>query len=151
VVKVNPKDVVSVPLHDKTKLRCCKYESVNVFTEASTAKELSMPVYTENQYRGKDFESVSTISVEPATDYEAWDRDDLARFAAEKGITVSMNEGRFIGKDMLVQAVTIGKLPLDAMSNEDLANLCARRHKFSSATAARKAGRDRMVSALNEA
>jgi len=33
VVKVEPKDVISVPQYDVTKLRCCKYEIVGVFTD----------------------------------------------------------------------------------------------------------------------
>jgi hypothetical protein len=33
IVKINPKDVVSVPSHETTKLRCCKYEVVQEYTD----------------------------------------------------------------------------------------------------------------------
>ena len=32
LVKINPKDVVSVPKHDTSKLRCCRYTVVGVYT-----------------------------------------------------------------------------------------------------------------------
>lgn len=147
VVKVNPRDVVSVPRHDRTKLRCCEYESVNIFTEKEKAEEFQAPSYTKQQYTSPAlFEKKEVIA--PKTDYSAMKRDKLARLAAERGITQSVNEGRDLGKDTLVIALDTGALPLNDMSIEDLAFLAHRRHLFGTVKQARKAGRQKMIDAL---
>lgn len=42
-VKVDPADVVSVPLHDTSKLRCCRYEVVKIHGSYVTKRDLTVP------------------------------------------------------------------------------------------------------------
>lgn len=150
VVKVNPRDAVSVPTSDTTKLRCCKYEVVAEFQDARQAKELQLPVYTKDQYTSKDIEKVSSVA-KPAETFDHLNRDQLVREAVDRGIVHSVNEARALGKELLIVCLTKGELCLDDMTIEDLAGLAARRHLFSSESAARKAGRARMLDAIREA
>lgn len=140
VVKCHPKDVVSVPTHDTTKLRTCAYEVVHVF-EDRQGKVLDAPEYAADG-------TVSKKAQVPAADLRALPRDKLVRMAADKGITRSVNEGRALGKNLLVVALTSGKLPLDKMTAEELAEFCVRRHLFASVKAARKAGAQKMRDAI---
>jgi hypothetical protein len=53
LVKINPKDVVSVPAHDVSKLRCCRYEVSAIYKEP-----LPNTVYHEDDNFAPDDESI---------------------------------------------------------------------------------------------
>jgi len=157
VVKVNPKDCVSVPASDRTKLRCCRYEVVNVFKDSAAAKELVRPVYDEDDYGSDDFEeedneyTVSEDSPESIrAELEAMSRDDICRKAAAEGLFASTNEARWVGKELVIDSLMGGELPFDVMTRDVLAGISARRHLFASENAALKAGRDAMIAAITE-
>lgn len=141
VVKCHPKDVVSVPRQDTTKLRTCAYEVVHVF-EDNHGKELDSPIYKADG---------SSAAPQPQLqgDFAGLTRDKLTRLVAGLGITQSVREARALGRETLVAACTEQKLPLDKMSTVELAALCVHRHLFSSIKAARKAGTKKMKAALS--
>lgn len=154
IVKVNPKDCVSVPLHETTKLRCRAYEVVRIYE--GEARELIKPVYTDDEVRVSGFESAETEEYklrEPSVDevraeYNAMGRDDICRLAASRGIFSSANEARWIGKELVVEALILGSIPFDLMERSHIAEMAVRRHLFASATSALKAGKERMVEAI---
>jgi len=150
VVKVNPRDAVSVPTSDTTKLRCCRYEVVNEFKDARNARELALPVYTDSQIKDRHFES-KTVVAQPASSLSDLTRDQLVRKAVDSQLVESVNEARMLGKDLLVKTLTLGALPFDEMTMTELAALAVRRHHFTSDSAARKAGRAKMIASLTAA
>lgn len=147
VVKVNPKDCVSVPRYDTTKLRCCAYEVINVYSDKDRAKEFVKPVYSTEEVQEEAFEEAEQEYI-LATDMpetrraqlEAMGRDDLCRLGASEGIFLSTNEARWLGKALVLEALMKGKLPLDLMSASQVAELAARRKLYSTATNASKRG-----------
>lgn len=145
VVKCNPKDVVSVPLHDTTKLRCCAYEVVHEYSD-SQGEELTAAVYSAGVEEGvaKPMEA-KHYSKHTREELEAVSRDRLVRMAADQGLTKSVNEGRALGKDLLIDTMLLGKIPYDQMTPLELAEFCVRRKLFSNEAAARKAGREKML------
>lgn len=74
IVKVNPKDVVSVPTNECTKCRTCWYEVVGEMQ----AEELVRPVYatTENSYKPSDPTAFSNEISEDEDDWEDNDEDE---------------------------------------------------------------------------
>jgi len=157
VVKVNPKDCVSVPAHDTTKLRCCEYEVVNVYSDRNTAQEFSQPVYKTEEVRKEDFEKDEEEYVREEEEaalpsrranLEAMGRDDICRLAAAEGIFVSTNEARWIGKNLVVEALLLGDLPLDLMERDQVAELAVRRRLFTNVPAALKKGLEAVKDAL---
>lgn len=162
VIKVNPRDVVSVPLHDKTKLRCCRYESINIFSDRGS--EMKMPVYTEEQIKSPEFEKLepkvaprpkAVAEVEepkkPAvpTRKTAVSKKELLRLVASSGILSSMKEAALFEVPALVAMVKATKFIPEKQTTADLANLAAKRHFFSSPLNARKAGRTRLIQVLS--
>lgn len=160
LVKVNPKDCVSVPLYDKTKLRCCSYVVVNIFKDRKKAKELVLPAYSQEQYKEKNFEADEKKyekemqdEEEAETELEREDlqkqtRDDLCRQAARMGICASTNEAREMGKDLIIEAILLNALPFGHMSRDQVVALAVRRRLFASENAAKKAGREALEQAL---
>jgi hypothetical protein len=69
LVKVNPRDVVSVPADDTTKLRTCRYEVVKVYTGDLT--------HAFDRGDGTPLRSVSTINPDDDDDEDEDDDDDL--------------------------------------------------------------------------
>ena len=65
IVKINPRDVVSVPTEDSRKLRCCRYEVISSFTS-----ELNDPCYNDSA------ESVSETSSSNLHQYDDRFEDD---------------------------------------------------------------------------
>lgn len=147
VVKVDPKDAVSVPTSDRTKLRCCKYEVVNVYENHAGAQELALPVYTKDQYAAKDFDKKTVVST-PKEALNDLNRDQLVRKAVDKGLVQSVNEARALGKELLIKTLFLGKIPFADMTKGELAGLAVRRHHFVSERVARKAGSAKMIAAL---
>jgi len=145
VVKVNPRDAVSVPTSDTTKLRVCEYEVVNKFEDHAKAEELTLPVYTTDQYKDKDFAMKSVV---PQAALNDLNRDQLVRKAVDKGLVQSVNEARALGKELLIKTLFLGRIPFDDMTKGELAGLAVRRHHFVSERVARKAGSARMIAAL---
>lgn len=159
VVKVNPKDCVSVPLYDRTKLRCCAYEVVNVYQDKSEARELIRPVYSAEEIEGnEDFEESEEREyklLEPTEEelrakFSAMGRDDICREAARQGIFISTNEARWLGKELVVEALVKQDVPFDKMTRDQIAEMAVRRHLFSSVRSASKAGREYMVSSIRQ-
>lgn len=157
VVKVNPADCVSVPKYDTTKLRCRKYEVVNVYKDEPT--ELPRPMYTKAEYMAPDFTTTAVIeqkqkeegklaAATAVKDFSTFTRDEIVREAITLGLARSVNEARMLGRDMLVTACTNGKLPFEDMDRDLLAALCVRRHLFTSERAALKAGKTVMIASL---
>lgn len=144
VVKCNPKDVVSVPKYDRTKLRCCAYEVVHQFKDEP--HELTKPVYKSSEV--EDYAPASSTAPAPGPEFDTMNRDQLIRAAAAAGLIMSVTEGRALGKERLLECLKKGALPLDDMTALELAELCTRRKHFSSITAARKAGVTLMKQAL---
>lgn len=60
VVKVNPRDVVSVPRHDTSKLRCCRYEVM----EIHPTRENDVSWYEDEAGEGWDYEDDNFDSLE---------------------------------------------------------------------------------------
>lgn len=155
VVKCNPKDAVSVPTSDTTKLRACAYEVVNIYSDQKEAQELVKPVYTQEEIESPDLhknETEYTLRQEPEEERRAefaeMGRDDICREAARRGIFASTNEARAVGKELVVEALLVGDIPFEKMDNEQIADLAVRRHLFASTTSARKAGRTQMMTDL---
>ncbi len=158
VVKVNPKDCVSVPLYETQKLRCCRYEVVNVYQDKDTARELIKPVYSDDEIENEDFEESEEQEYqlrEPSEEerrasFAAMGRDDICREAARQGIFASTNEARWLGKDLVVEAMMVGDVPFDKMTRNQIAELAVRRHLYSSVRTALKAGRDTLVNDIRQ-
>lgn len=156
VVKVNPKDCVSVPLEEKHKLRACAYEVVNIYSEKESARELIKPVYTQEEITFEDFQKVEEeeyklrepTEAERRAKFEAMGRDDICRAAAIGGIFASTNEARWLGKEIVVAALMANAIPFDVMTRDTTAELAVRRHLFSSVSAALKVGLPKIQSAL---
>ena len=161
VIKVNPRDVVSVPLHDKTKLRCCRYESINIFSDRGS--EMKMPVYTEAEIKSPEFEKLEP-KVAPRPKAEAVveepkpavptrktvvNKKELLRLVASAGILPSMKEAALFEVPALVAMLKANKFVPSKQTTADLANLAAKRHFFSSPLNARKAGRTRLIQVLS--
>ena len=62
IVKVNPADVVAVPEHDTTKLRCCRYEVVSEYVGL-------LPDTTYEAGRPVDVDEDEIIDIEPDEDW----------------------------------------------------------------------------------
>jgi hypothetical protein len=141
LLKVNPRDAVSVPNHDAEKLRTCQYEVVSVY---SGAEDLSRPVYDDSEMTGEeDFEEVESDYREEEKEYiirqehgtieerterfAAMNRDDICREATYAGFFLSTNEARFLGKDIVVRTMVLQRVPFDEMSKETLIGLAVRR------------------------
>lgn len=166
LVKVNPKDCVSVPKYDTTKLRSCSYEVVNVYTEHRGAQELALPAYTPEQYKAQDFEQFEIVAreemerlqkeeeeeeaVSEREVFTSQSRDDLCREAANRGIFFSTNEARELGKDLVIEALLLNSLPFEHMSRDQVVALAVRRRLFPSENAAKKAGRDEVERKLTD-
>lgn len=154
IVKVNPKDVVSVPLYDKTKLRSCAIESVGMFSSKEESRELSKPVYTQADIEDPTFEQKEkdiALSIQEASaivarsEYERMTRDDACRLAARRGIFRSTNEARDLGKELVLDALVKGSIPLDDMDAKTLADLAMRRRLAPSARQLLKRGRAHII------
>lgn len=153
VVKVNPKDCVSVPKYDKTKLRCCAYEVVNIYSDQKTAREFIKPVYSEDEVTDEDFEEAEEEEYqlrqpseeERRAEFEAMNRDDICREAARRGIFASTNEARWLGKDLVVEALLANDVPFEHMSRDQIADLAVRRGLSTSARTALKTGRETLM------
>lgn len=153
VVKVNPRDVVSVPTTDSTKMRVCAYSSVNVYKDKQKAQEFKAPMYTETEYTNDSFEEAEEVYSSENQSREAYEkmgRDDICRLAAARGIFTSANEARWLGKDIVVEALLGGKIPLQSMPLQKVADLAVRRKLFSSAAQAKKKGRAEVERLLQE-
>jgi hypothetical protein len=158
VVKVNPKDCVSVPLYDRSKLRCCAYEVVNIYADKATAREFIKPVYSEDEVTDKDFEEAEEeefklrqpSAEERRAEFVAMNRDDICREAARRGIFASTNEARWLGKDLVVEALMLNDVPFEHMSRDLIAELAVRRGLYISTRSALKAGRDDMMTGIRQ-
>jgi len=158
VVKVDPRDCVSVPLYEKHKLRACAYEVVNIFTEKDAAREMIKPVYSEEQFTSptfnededKEYALRQPTEAERREKFEAMGRDNICREAARLGIFASTNEARWLGKDLVVDALMIGDVPFEKMTREQIAEMAVRRHLFASVRTALKSGRDDMMAGIRQ-
>jgi len=125
IVKVNPKDCVSVPTSDTTKLRCCEYSVVGMFEDYQKAKEFAKPVYSEEdfQHDGWEEEDQSYAEEQEAQredeegssreeELTSLNRDDLCRRASAEGYFFSTNEARWAGKDFVLSTLLQGRFPL---------------------------------------
>jgi len=143
VVKVNPRDCVSVPTSDTTKLRCRLYTVVNEFEDAASAKQFARPVYQEDEYEADDWESADReyeeeqhlAAPEPELDpkeveeerLRSLGRDDLCREAASQGFFLSTNEARWAGKDFVLATMLAGSFPFDVTPMAKLRELAVKR------------------------
>lgn len=67
IVKINPRDVVTVPTSDKTKLRCCKYTVVGEY-----CAPLTEPIHNDDQSPYDDDDNDD----DDYDEYEDFDEDD---------------------------------------------------------------------------
>ena len=148
VVKVNPADAVSVPASDTTKLRCCKYEVVNIFNDKAKAQELEMPAYSEEEYKSPTFESKR---VEDKEEPEVLTIKELRSRLTSVGVLNSAREARCFSRETLVTMCEDGySAALVGATCKELAAFVVCRGFFSNEQAARKAGAARMLDALEE-
>lgn len=108
IVKVNPRDCVSVPRdYSHMKLRVCRYE---VLYELSSGDQVALenPMYSTN---GQRFDAVDDWIDEEADpdldylesgwddDYDTWSKDALAYECVNRNLCATRQEGRDIGAD----------------------------------------------------
>lgn len=151
-VKVNPRDAVSVPLYEHAKLRTCGYYVVAVYKGDEV---LSKAVYDENELTAPDFHEqemeyrsnlgLGETEEQRRTRFTAMERDQLCRLAVADGHFISLNEARFMGKDIVVETMVAGNIPLETMRRDRLAALAARRGLFSSEKNALRSGREDII------
>ena len=159
VVKVNPKDCVSVPTSDTTKLRCCEYSVVGMFEDSQKAQEFAKPVYAEEDLQQLDWEEDDheyAAEVKAALEAEttagreaelsALGRDDLCRRASAEGYFFSTNEARWAGKDFVLATMLQGKFPLEGKDAQWLRSFAKKRRL----SVGRSASKSTMVQLLNE-
>tara|TARA_R100000656_G_scaffold104176_2_gene76310 strand:+ start:30444 stop:31631 length:1188 start_codon:yes stop_codon:yes gene_type:complete len=142
VVKVNPKDVVSIPNEYRfQKLRSCYYEVVNVFRgTVKTSKQFVRPAYKEEEYSSEtweDEEDVYEVTMGEPEDarrerYSAMSRDEVCRIAASEGVFLSTNEARDLGKDVVVESMVAGIFPYQNCPKSAMVKLALRRKMFTS-------------------
>lgn len=163
LVKVNPKDAVSVPDdHNHAKLRVCRYEVLRVY---EGDKVLARPQYDEDEIMDEQLESRDEeyrrlqedgLVIKQATyeelfeKFSAMTRDDACRAAASAGFFLSTNEARDMGKTFVVQTLASRGLPLEDGRRDQLAKLAARRGLFASERSALRKGRGAIVERLQE-
>lgn len=71
IVKINPKDVVTVPSYDTRKLRCCKYEVVSLYEG-----DLPQNTYEHRDYRDEPDYDEEFYGEEEDDDWDECDMDD---------------------------------------------------------------------------
>jgi hypothetical protein len=162
LVKVNPRDAVSVPNHDNNKLRVCRYHVLRVY---EGDKVLARPHYDEEEIMDDQLESRDEeyrklheegLVIKAATyeelfeKYNAMNRDVVCREAAAAGFFLSTNEARDMGKLFVVQTLANRGLPLQEGRRDQLAKLAARRGLFNSERSALRKGRTVITERLQE-
>ena len=176
LVKVNPRDAVSVPNYETEKLRVCRFEVIRVYEGESV---LARPQYSDEEIRDEallanddhyrelaatkgydnpfdEEEEEEEIEVtEPGYDdlvslYTKMTRDDVCREAARRGIFFSTNEARDMGKEFVVHSLASKGIPFQDCTLKQLIQLAVRRGLFSSPSAARKKGRTEIVTRLSD-
>lgn len=163
LVKVNPRDAVSVPDdHGFTKLRVCRYTVLRVY---EGDKVLARPQYSEDEIMDEQLESRDEeyrrlqedgLVMKQATyeelfeKFDAMSRDAICREAASAGFFLSTNEARDMGKPFVVQTMASRGLPLEDGRRDILAKLAARRGLFASERSALRKGREAIIERLQE-
>lgn len=108
IVKINPKDVVSVPMdYNCQKLRTCRYEVVGDYEEA-----LQKPLYSAQTH--------SIKSVEPNSKHVSNTRWDGTNFNATHSSSLDSNTINYAGWD---QANQVLRLEFDNLSHYDYLNV----------------------------
>lgn len=133
LVKVNPRDAVSVPQdHDCGKLRTCRYEVLKVYVSAdeveeNPTEELPGSLYDE---RGEgvpeecydddgeveiEFLPYDEDDLDESTKefMDLYDRDELCRFASRNGVFPSTEAARRAGKALVAEACAKAELAGD--------------------------------------
>lgn len=162
LLKVNPADAVSVPTHERSKLRVCRAEVVRVY---EGDKVLARPVYTDEEIQhdhllqaDEDYRRLSEDGVvvkaktfeELFKEYSEMNRDDVCREAARQGFFISTNEARDMGKEFVVTTLANRGLPLKDGRRDLLAKLAVRRGLFTSEKSALRKGRPTIIERLQE-
>jgi len=162
LLKVNPRDAVSVPIHETQKLRVCRCEVVRVY---EGDKVLARPVYDEEEIQDENLlaadEDYRRLSEEGMVlkqktfdelfeEYSKMNRDEICREAASRGFFLSTNEAREMGKDFVVLTMAHSGLPFQDGRRDQLAKLAARRGLFTSPRAALRKGGAAIVERLQE-
>tara|TARA_R100001079_G_C4439300_1_gene147984 strand:+ start:60 stop:1175 length:1116 start_codon:yes stop_codon:yes gene_type:complete len=134
LVKVNPRDAVSVPKNETEKLRVCRLEVLRVY-EAKT--ELKHSSYTDEELEDDEFEENELkVQYRPGEvdsrreRYSKMGRDDVCRQASAAGLFHSTNEARDVGKAFVVEAMALKDLPSDPEWREQWEILARRRRLF---------------------
>ncbi len=107
LVKVNPRDAVSVPKdHNCSKLRVCRYEVLSEYTKEE--------FITSNVSDTGSDSGVSESAVESkATQYaESYNRDEAAALATRRGLFATKASARAAGKEAVCQALAEHELGL---------------------------------------
>lgn len=162
LVKVNPKDAVSVPSRERAKLRVCRYHVLRVY---EGDKILARPQYDEDEIMDEQLESrdeeyrrlhedglvIKASTYEELFEkYDAMTRDDVCREAASQGFFLSTNEARAMGKEFVVVTLANRGLPLQDGRRDQLAKLAVRRGLFTSERSALRRGRPAIIERLQE-
>lgn len=99
LVKVNPRDAVSVPRdHSATKLRVCRYEVLSVY-HRPRGEVLEKSVYSSAG------ESLQTFQTFNAVDYASWSWDDVVDEVLSRGLYPTTEDARDAGKQAMVDAL----------------------------------------------
>lgn len=132
IVKVNPRDCVSVPRdYSHMKLRVCRYE---VLYELTSGDEVALekPMYSTN---GQRFDAVDDWIDEEADpeldyleqgwddDYDAWSKDALAYECVARELCKTRQEGRDIGSDGMKELLRESDVEVDAEVEKELAQM----------------------------